>query len=272
MLFRSISLVHNDILDTEAYKNWQPHLNNAHFILEDGKYVCGSEVEKMSKSKYNVQNPDDLIERYGADTLRLYEMFLGPLEQSKPWDTSGIEGVFRFMRKFWRLFHDMENEFRVSDEAATAAELKVLHKTIRKIQEDTERMSFNTAVSSFMICVNELTELKCNKRAILRELVILISPYAPHIAEELWQLLGNKENVCKATFPVFNAEFTVDNTFAYPVSFNGKTRFTLELPADMPVAEIEKAVLQAPDAQKWLNGLPPKKVIIVLKKIVNVVV
>jgi leucyl-tRNA synthetase len=213
-----------------------------------------------------------LIERYGADTLRLYEMFLGPLEQAKPWDTSGIEGVFRFIRKFWRLFNDSDNNFLVSDEAPTAAELKVLHKTIKKIQDDTERISFNTAVSSFMICVNELTELKCNKRAILNELVILVSPYAPHIAEELWSLLGNKGNVCNATFPEYNAAFTIDNTFAYPVSFNGKTRFTLELPIDMPVPEIEKAVLQAPEAQKWLGGVAPKKVIIVPKKIVNVVI
>jgi len=267
-----VSLVHNDILDIEAYKNWQPHLKNAYFILEDGKYICGSEVEKMSKSKYNVVNPDDLIDRYGADTLRLYEMFLGPLEQAKPWDTSGIEGVFRFIRKLWRLFNDSDNNFLVSDEVPTNAELKILHKTIKKIQDDTERISFNTAVSSFMICVNELTELKCNKRAILNELVILVSPYAPHIAEELWQLLGNTGNVCNATFPVFNPAYTIDNTFSYPVSFNGKTRFTLELPMDMPVPEIEKAVLQATEAQKWLGGVAPKKVIIVPKKIVNVVV
>jgi leucyl-tRNA synthetase len=267
-----VNLVHNDILDIEAYKNWQPHLKSAMFILEDGKYICGSEVEKMSKSKYNVQNPDDLIEKYGADTLRMYEMFLGPLEQAKPWDTSGIEGVFRFIRKFWRLFHTIENDFLVSDEAPTAAELKVLHKTIRKVQEDIERFSFNTAVSSFMICVNELTELKCNKREILSDLVVLISPYAPHIAEELWQLLGNKGYVCNASFPEYNAAFTIDNTFSYPVSFNGKTRFTLELPVDMTVSEIEKAVLQAPEAQKWLGGQPPKKVIIVPRKIVNVVV
>jgi len=267
-----ISMVHNDILDVEAFRQWQPHLKDAFFILENGKYFCGSEVEKMSKSKYNVQNPDDLIEKYGADTLRLYEMFLGPLEQAKPWDTSGIEGVFRFIRKFWRLFNDSDNNFLVSDEAPTAAELKVLHKTIKKIQDDTERISFNTAVSSFMICVNELTELKCNKRAILNELVILVSPYAPHIAEELWQLLGNTGNVCNATFPEYNAAFTADNSFAYPVSFNGKTRFTLELPIDMPVSEIEKAVLNAPEAQKWLGGVAPKKVIIVPKKIVNIVI
>jgi len=267
-----ISMVHNDILDVDAFRQWQPHLKDAYFILEDGKYICGSEVEKMSKSKYNVVNPDDLIEHYGADTLRLYEMFLGPLEQAKPWDTSGIEGVFRFIRKFWRLFHDEEINFRISEDVPTAAEFKILHKTIKKIQDDTERISFNTAVSSFMICVNELTELKCNKRAILNELVILVSPYAPHLAEELWQLLGNTGNVCNATFPEYNAAFTIDNTFTYPVSFNGKTRFTLELPIDMPVPEIEKAVLQAPEAQKWLGGVAPKKLIIVPKKIVNVVI
>ncbi|MFA5972036.1 MAG: leucine--tRNA ligase [Lentimicrobiaceae bacterium] len=267
-----VNIVENDILDTDKFREWRPDFAEAEFILEDGKYHCGWEVEKMSKSMHNVVNPDILIERYGADTLRLYEMFLGPLEQAKPWDTSGIEGVFRFIRKFWRLFNDSDNNFMVSDEAPTAAELKILHKTIKKIQDDTERISFNTAVSSFMICVNELTELKSNKRAILNELVILVSPYAPHIAEELWQLLGNTGNVCNATFPEYNASFTADNSFAYPVSFNGKTRFTLELPIDMTVPEIEKAVLNAPEAQKWLGGVAPKKVIIVPKKIVNIVI
>ncbi len=266
-----ISLVHNDILDVDAFRKWQPQYSDAEFILEDGKYVCGWEVEKMSKSKHNVQNPDDLIDKYGADTLRLYEMFLGPLEQSKPWDTNGIEGVSRFIRKFWKLFHDEQLNFRVSDEPATPAELKVLHKTIRKIQEDIERFSFNTVVSSFMICTNELADLKCNKREILRELVILISSYAPHIAEELWHLLGNEGSVCDATFPEFKVEYTVDNTFTYPVSFNGKTRFMLELPADMVPAQVEAAVLAAPEAQKWLQGNNPKKVIVVPKKIVNVV-
>ncbi len=267
-----VNIVENDILDTDKFREWRPDFAEAEFILEDGKYHCGWEVEKMSKSMHNVVNPDILIERYGADTLRLYEMFLGPLEQAKPWDTSGIEGVFRFIRKFWRLFNDSDNNFQVSDEAPNAAELKVLHKTIKKIQDDTERISFNTAVSSFMICVNELTELKCNKRAILHELVILVSPYAPHIAEELWSLLGNNGNVCNATFPEYNAAFTADSSFAYPVSFNGKTRFTLELPIGMPVPEIEKAVLNAPEAQKWLGGVPPKKVIIVPRKIVNIVI
>ena len=267
-----VNLVHNDILDTEGYKAWQPHLANAEFILEDGKYVCGWEVEKMSKSKYNVQNPDDLIEKYGADTLRLYEMFLGPLEQAKPWDTNGIEGVFRFMRKLWRLFHDFDNNLVVNNNPPTAAELKALHKTIKKVQDDIERFSFNTAVSAFMICVNELSELKCNNRSILSELTVLISSYAPHIAEELWSLLGNTESVTKAAFPVYNEAFTIENTFEYPVSFNGKMRFKLELPLGLAVPEIEKAVIEAPESAKWLDGKAPRKVIVVPGKIVNVVV
>lgn len=267
-----VNLVHNDVLDTEAFRAWQPHLADARFILEDGKYICGWEVEKMSKSKYNVQNPDDLIERYGADTLRLYEMFLGPLEQSKPWDTNGIEGVFRFIRKLWKLFHDNNNNFRISEGEPALAELKVLHKAIKKVQYDTERFSFNTAVSSFMICVNELTELKCNNRSILSDLTVLISAYAPHIAEELWSLLGNTGSVTKATFPEYNEQYTVENSFDYPVSFNGKMRFKLTLPLDTPAAEIEQAVVSAPEAAKWLEGKTPKKVIVVPGKIVNVVI
>ncbi len=267
-----VNIVENDILDTEKFKQWRPDFAEAEFVLEDGKYICGWEVEKMSKSMHNVVNPDDLISRYGADTLRLYEMFLGPLEQSKPWDTSGIEGVFRFMRKFWRLFHDHDNNFLVSTETPNAAELKILHKTIKKIQDDTERFSFNTAVSTFMICVNELTELKCNKKAILSDLVVLLSAYAPHIADELWQLLGNNGFACNATFPEYKAEYTLDSTFIYPVSFNGKTRFMLELPIDMSAEEVEKMALTAPEAEKWLAGNAPKKVIVVPKKIVNIVV
>ncbi|KAF0198316.1 MAG: leucyl-tRNA synthetase [Bacteroidetes bacterium] len=267
-----VNIVHNDILDIAGFLKWQPQFEGAEFILEDGKYVCGWEVEKMSKSKYNVQNPDDLIERYGADTLRLYEMFLGPLEQSKPWDTNGIEGVFRFIRKLWKLYHDADNNFSVNDNPPTAAELKVLHKTIRKIQEDTERFSFNTGVSSFMICVNELTELRCSNRSILSDLTVLISSYAPHIAEELWSLLGNTGSVTVAAFPEYNESFTVENTFKYPVSFNGKMRFLLELPLGMAVQEIEQAVLSAPESAKWLEGKAPKKVIIIPGKIVNIVV
>jgi leucyl-tRNA synthetase len=266
-----INFVHNDILDIEAIRKWQPQYENAIFHFEDGKYVCGWEVEKMSKSKYNVQNPDDLIEKYGADTLRMYEMFLGPLEQSKPWDTNGIEGVFRFIRKFWKLFHDFDNNFSVSDAEATPDELKVLHRTIKKVQEDIERFSFNTAVSAFMICVNELTDLKCNKRAILEPLVILLSSYAPHIAEELWKMLGHTESITFATFPDFNEAFMVENTCTYAISFNGKLRFTMNLPADLSAAEVEKTVLSSPDAQRYLEGKTPKKVIVVPKKIVNIV-
>lgn len=266
-----INFVHNDILDTEAFRKWQPHLEDAVFVLEDGKYFCGWEVEKMSKSKYNVQNPDDLIEKYGADTLRMYEMFLGPLEQSKPWDTNGIEGVFRFIRKFWKLFHDFDNNFSVYTAEPTAQELKILHRTIKKVQEDIERFSFNTAVSAFMICVNDLTDLKCNKRAILEPLVILIASYAPHIAEELWKMLGHSESITFATFPEFNDAFLIENMCTYAISFNGKLRFTLNLPADMSPAEIEKTVLAAPESSRYLENKTPKKVIVVPKKIVNIV-
>jgi leucyl-tRNA synthetase len=267
-----VNIVENDVLDLDAFKTWRPDLADAEFIFEEGKYICGSEVEKMSKSFHNVVNPDDLIERYGADTLRLYEMFLGPLEQSKPWDTNGIEGVFRFIRKFWRLYHDRENEFSVTGEEPTKEELKILHKTIKKIQDDIERFSFNTAVSNFMICVNELSELKCSKRAILEPLVILIAPYAPHMAEELWENFGHAGTITYSSFPRFNEEFTVENTFHYPVSFNGKMRFQLELSLNLAVPEIEQAVLKAPETEKWLQGKPPRKIIVVPKKIINIVV
>jgi leucyl-tRNA synthetase len=267
-----INMVDNDVLDTDAFKSWQSEFSDAEFILEDGKYICGHEVEKMSKSLYNVQNPDSLIEKYGADTLRLYEMFLGPIEQSKPWDTKGIEGVFRFMRKFWNLFHNEQNEFTVSNEKASAEELKVLHKTIDKIESDIERFSFNTGVSAFMICANDLASLKCNKREILEPLTVLISPYAPHLAEELWSLLGHKESVTTAEYPIFNKEFVKENNFKYPVSFNGKMRFMIELPIDMGKDEVEKAVLAAEDSQKWLEGKTIRKVIVVPKRIVNIVV
>ena len=267
-----VNIVENDVLDLNAFKTWRSDLANAEFILEEGKYICGSAVEKMSKSFHNVVNPDDLIAHYGADTLRLYEMFLGPLEQSKPWDTNGIEGVFRFFRKFWRLYHNRENEFSVTDEEPTKDELKILHKTIKKIQDDIERFSFNTAVSNFMICVNDLSELKCSKRAILEPLVILIAPYAPHMAEELWENFGHSDTITYVTFPVFNEEFTVENTFHYPVSFNGKMRFQLELSLNLAIPEIEQAVLKAPEAEKWLQGKPPRKIIVVPKKIINIVI
>lgn len=267
-----INLVKNDILDTESFKHWMPDFNNAEFIFEDGKYVCGWEVEKMSKSKYNVQNPDDLVEKYGADTLRMYEMFLGPIELAKPWDTNGIEGVFRFIRKFWRLFHDNDNNFNISEEEATKAELKVLHKTIQKIESDNERFSFNTAVSGFMICVNELNELKCNKRQILEPLTVLLSAYAPHIAEELWYLLGHDTSVVDAQFPVFNEEFVKENSFLYPISFNGKTRLQRELPLDFTAQQVEELIRNDEECLKWIEGKDIKKVIFVPKKIVNIVI
>jgi len=267
-----ISMVDNDVLDIEAFKKWRSELADAEFILEDGKYYCGWEIEKMSKSLYNVQNPDDLVEKYGADTFRLYEMFLGPLEQSKPWNTNGIEGVFRFMRKLWRLFHDENNKFKVSDEEPTAAELKIIHGTIKKVKDDIERFSFNTGVSNFMICVNELSELKCSKRAILQDLVLLISPYAPHIAEELWLLLGNTGSVSTAGFPVFNDEYLIQNTITYPVSFNGKMRYKIELPVGMSINEIEEQVIAAEGTKRWIEGMRIRKIIVVPNKIINVVV
>jgi len=268
----NIDLVNNDVLDTEGFKNWLSEYADAEFILEDGKYICGWEVEKMSKSKYNVQNPDALIEKYGADTFRMYEMFLGPLESHKPWDTNGIEGVFRFMRKFWRLYYNDTEGFVVTDEEANKKELKILHQTIKKVSDDIERFSFNTTVSQFMICVNELTDLKCHKRAVLEPLTVLISSFAPHIAEELWEQFGHEESVVYAPFPEFVESYVIENNFSYPVSFNGKMRFKIELPINMNPKEVEAAVLAFPDAQKWLDGKPPKKVIVVPKRIVNIVI
>jgi leucyl-tRNA synthetase len=267
-----VSMVDNDVLDIDAFRSWRPDLADAEFILEDGKYICGYAIEKMSKSLYNVVNPDKIIEDYGADTLRLYEMFLGPLEQSKPWDTNGIEGVFRFIRKVWRLYHDEKGRFMVTDETPTKDELRVIYRTIKKVQEDIERFSFNTAVSAFMICVNELSDLKCSKREILKDLAIILSPYTPHLAEELWEKLGHSESIAKASFPIYKEEYLIENTFQYPISFNGKVRFKLTLPLDLPQKEIEQAVLQATESAKWLQGKPPKKVIVVQGKIVNVVI
>jgi leucyl-tRNA synthetase len=268
-----VNFVENDILDTEKFRVSNPDYKNAEFILSSGKYICGSEVEKMSKSKYNVVNPDDIVDRYGADTLRMYEMFLGPLEQSKPWNTNGIEGVFKFLRKFWKLFHDDQFNFVVSEEEPTKAELKALHTIIKKVEEDVDRFSFNTSVSSFMICVNTLTDLKCNKRKILQDLVIVLSPYAPHISEELWKLLGNKEGTLSyATYPKFNPDYLVEDDFAYPISINGKTKMNLNLPLTLEPADIEKEVLASADVQKYLDGKTPKKVIVVKGRIVNIVV
>ncbi len=267
-----VNIVSNDILDIDAFKKWNPEYKDAEFILEDQKYHCGWEIEKMSKSFHNVVNPDDLIQKYGADTLRLYEMFLGPLEYAKPWDTNGIEGVFRFIRKLWRLYHNANNEFEVGDGQPTPDELKVLHKTIKKITEDIEKFSFNTAVSAFMICINELTELKCNKQEILSPLAILISPFAPHIAEELWHLLGNNKSIVEENYPVYKEEYIAEEMDLYPVSFNGKTRFKVEIAAGATSKEVEETVLKMDEAQKWLQGKTPRKVIIVPKKIVNIVV
>ncbi len=268
-----IEFVNNDILDTEAFKNWREEYKDAEFILEDGKYICGWEIEKMSKSKYNVQNPDDLVEKYGADTFRLYEMFLGPIESHKPWDTKGIEGVFRFMRKLWKLYHNnYDSNFAVSDEKATDKELKVLHATIKKVQEDIERLSFNTVVSTLMIAVNELTDLKCNKREILEPLAILLASYAPHTAEELWSLLGHEESITKSAFPAWDEKYLKEDSFEYPVSFNGKMRFKMPFAMDAKVPEIQKAVLESEAAQKYIEGKDVKKVIVVPKKIINIVV
>ncbi|PAW95228.1 leucine--tRNA ligase [Mucilaginibacter sp. MD40] len=268
-----VNIVENDILKTEKLGLHLPEFKDAIFVKENGKFYTGHEIEKMSKRYFNVVNPDDLVERYGADTLRMYEMFLGPLEQSKPWNTNGIEGVFKFLRKFWRLFHDANWNFTVSNEAPTKAELKALHKIIKKVEDDIERFSFNTSVSSFMIAVNELTDLKCNKRAILENLVIVLAPYAPHIAEELWSLLGNPAgSISTAAYPKFNPEYLVEDEFAYPVSFNGKVRTNISLPLTMEPADVEAAVLAHADVQKHLDGKPPKKVIVVKGRIVNVVV
>lgn len=267
-----VNIVNNDQLNIEKFKAWRPDLKDAEFVLEDGKYICGAEVEKMSKSKYNVVNPDDIIERYGADTLRLYEMFLGPLEQFKPWNTNGIDGVSKFLKKLWRLYHDANGEFSVSEEKAGKEELKTLHKTIKKTQEDLENYSFNTSVASFMICVNELSALKCNKREILEPLAVIVSPYAPHIAEELWSLLGNTESIIYASFPEFKEEFLVENSHEYPVSINGKMRAKLLLPLSLTKEEIEEAALKDETVLKWTEGNAPKKVIVVPGKIVNIVI
>jgi len=268
-----VNFVDNDILDIDKFKKWREEYANAEFILENGKYVCGVEIEKMSKSKYNVVNPDILVERYGADTLRMYEMFLGPLEQSKPWNTNGIEGVFKFLRKFWKLFHDDQFNFRVSEEAPSKAELKSLHKIIRKVEEDIERFSFNTSVSSFMIAVNELTDLKCNKRAILHDLVVILSPYAPHISEELWVLLGNDAGTLShAPYPQFNAAYLVEDEYAYPISINGKMKLNLNISLSLDIPAIESIVLASAEVQKYLDGKAPKKVIVVKGRIVNIVI
>lgn len=275
---KSVTPIHVDVsfvntsdeLDVHAFKNWRPEFKDANFILEDGKYIVGREVEKMSKSKYNVVNPDDICENYGADTLRMYEVFLGPLEQAKPWNTAGITGVHGFLKKLWKLYFD-ESGNQVTDQEPTAENLKTLHKTIRKVEEDIDTFSFNTTVSTFMICVNELSAQKCKSKTILEPLAVLISPYAPHIAEELWSQLGHSNSIATAAFPIFNEAYLVESTKNYPISFNGKMRFTLELPLEMSKDDIEKAVMEHEKTKAQLQGRQPKKIIVVPGKIVNIV-
>jgi leucyl-tRNA synthetase len=277
-----VNLVDGIELDIDAFKKWKPDFADAEFILEDGKYYCGTEVEKMSKRYFNTVNPDDLCNKYGADTFRMYEMFLGPVEMSKPWDTKGIEGVHRFLKKLWRLFFlpaealakagNAQKANIVTEAKATAAELKVLHRTIRKIEEDTERFSYNTAVSAFMVCVNELTDLKCHKREVLEPLLILLAPYAPHISEELWHQLGNDTSILDAAFPKFEGQYVLETTKEYPVSVNGKLRTQINLDLNATQEQVQEIVLANPVVQKWIEGKPVKKFIFVKGKMVNLVV
>jgi leucyl-tRNA synthetase len=266
-----VNLVNGLELNIEAFKQWRPDFANAEFILEDGKYICGSAIEKMSKSYFNVVNPDDIIEAYGADTLRMYEMFLGPLEASKPWNTNGIDGVYKFLRRFWNLFHDQQGNFKTTDATPTRDELKVMHRTLKKIEYDIENFSFNTSVSEFMICVNELSSMKCNKRAILQPLTIALAPFAPHIADELWSLLSHQGTVMSETFPAYDEQYLKETSFKYPISVNGKVRAEMNFALDMPKEDIEKMVLASEVVRKWSEGKAAKKVIIVPGKIVNIV-
>jgi leucyl-tRNA synthetase len=267
-----VSIVNGIELDIEAFKKWREEYADATFILEDGVYRCGTRLEKMSKRYFNVVNPDDVVKKYGADSFRMYEMFMGPIEQDKPWDSKGIEGVFRFVRKFWRLFYDEQKGKVWNEETPNAAELKVLHKTIRKVQEDVERFSFNTAVSAFMVCTNELTDLNCHKRAVLEPVLVLLAPFAPHVTEELWHLLGNKSTILDAKYPEHNEQYLVESSKDYPVSVNGKLRTQINLDLDLSQPEVEKIVLSNAVVQKWLEGKQPKKIIYVKNKMVNVVV
>ena len=266
-----VNIVRNDRLDIEAFRKWMPDFTDAEFILENGEYICGYATEKMSKSMFNVVNPDMICDTYGADTLRLYEMFLGPLEQSKPWDTKGIDGVHRFLRRVWRLFYGKDG-LAVTDEQPTPAELKTLHKLIGKARTDIENFSFNTAVSAFMIAVNELYDLKCSKRGILEPLIVLLSPFAPHISEELWEALGHKESISFASFPEYDAKYVIEDSCTYAVSFNGKTRFTIELPKDMSREEVEAEVRGLEQTSKYVGDGNIVKMIVVPGKIVNIVV
>ena len=265
-----VNIVSNDVLDVEAFKQWRPEYNDAEFVLEDGKYICGWAVEKMSKSMFNVVNPDMIVEKYGADTLRLYEMFLGPIEQSKPWDTNGIDGVHRFLKKLWGLFWGAE--FKVTADEPTADELKAIHKLIKKVTYDIDHFSYNTSISAFMICVNELTALKCTKKTVLELLVILLNPFAPHITEELWHQLGHDTTVCDAQWPSYDEKYLAEQNVSYVISFNGKARYNLQLPAGISREEAEKAALENEQSQKWLEGKTIRKVIVVPGKIVNIVV
>ena len=267
-----VNIVQNDRLDLEAFKAWRPEYADAEFVLENGEYICGWAIEKMSKSMYNVVNPDMIVEKYGADTLRLYEMFLGPINQSKPWDSNGIDGCFRFLRKAWALFYPKNGDWAVTDEAPTKENLKTLHKLIRKVTDDIEEFSYNTAVPAFMIAVGELAQQKCASRAVLEPLVVLLAPFAPHIAEELWHALGHEGTVCDAPWPVFDEQYLKEDTVTLSVSFNGKTRFTLDFAADASKADIEAATLASPQAQKYLEGKQVVKVIVVPGRIVNIVV
>ena len=264
-----VNIVKNDILDLEAFRNWLPEFKEAEFILENGQYICGWEIEKMSKSMFNVVNPDYIIEQYGADTLRMYEMFLGPLEQAKPWDTNGIDGVHKFLRRFWRLFHNRNNEWTVNDEQPTEKELKTLHKTIKKIREDIENFSFNTSVAAFMICINELGE--CHKRAIIEPLTILLAPFAPHITEQLWSMLGHQESIFNAAYPVCEEKYLVESSFEYPIMINGKLRCKQVYPLSATPAELQADVVNKEEVQRWLEGAAPKKIIVVPGKIINIV-
>ena len=266
-----VNIVQNDVLDLEAFKVWRPEYASAEFILENDKYICGWAIEKMSKSMYNVVNPDNIVEKYGADTLRLYEMFLGPINQSKPWDSNGIDGCFRFLRKAWNLFFDKAGNLSVSDEAPSKENLKTLHKLIKKVSDDIEVFSYNTSVPAFMIAVGELAQQRCNARAILEPLIVLLAPFTPHIAEELWHLMGHETTVCDAQWPAFNEEYLKEDTVTMGVSFNGKTRFTLDFPADATKDTIEQEVMQSEQAKKYLEGMQVVKVIVVPRKIVNIV-
>jgi leucyl-tRNA synthetase len=259
-------------LDVEGFKKWKPDFRDASFILEDGKYRCGTRLEKMSKRYFNVVNPDEVVEKYGADTFRMYEMFLGPVEQDKPWDTKGIEGVHRFLRKLWRLFVQEEKGKVFNQNTPTEAEWKILYRTIRKIEEDTERFSFNTGVSQFMIGVNELHDVKCHKLAILEKLLIALSPYAPHICEELWQITGHSESILDQAFPVVENKYLIETAKLYPVAINGKTRSEMSVSLDATQADVEAMLLNDAVVQKWLDGKQPKKVIYVKNKMINVVI